>query len=250
MITALLVLTTLSAAPQTGQPTAGEVISEMFQRYYKLNSLTGTIKLTISAAAPTGTVTEEVATVVQYQQPNKLFIRQDRGAPHARTWIISSDGKSFSYDFPERYGVHSVTKRLEEPVGDNDVAHIYAAGSFSIGDRSAPLGIALSWTDELRRIKAEWMTFDLAGEVTYQGAKVWKITGDYRESPVGSKTGQYALLVSKAGDLLEFETQQIIATPTATGGHDAEHPTTLTMTWQAALNPNGTPDPSLFKVVK
>ena len=249
MINALIALATLAVSPQATTPSGGQVISTMFARYSGVTSLTGTIKLLAQAKASTGSVQEEVDTVVQYDHPNKLYIRQDRSAPHANTWIVSSDGDHFSYNFPEgpaRHAAHS--KRLIEPVNDMDCAKIYAAASLSLGDKSFPLSIGISWTDELRRIAADWPTHDLAGEVDVNGLKVWKVVGKFCEVPGGPRVGDYYLLISKQGDLLEYATQQQIASPTRTGV-DTYHPTTLTQTWQVNLEPNGKPIPSLFTLV-
>lgn len=246
MITVAIAFALLRSAPAADVPTGGQVITNLFARYSNLNSLTGTIKLTVSAKAPTGSATEVINTVLQYEKPNKLYLRQERSAPHAKVWLVTSDGTKFSYTYPEGYARHAVTDRLVEPCGQLDVAHIYAATSLSIGDRSAALGIAISWMDELRRISAEWTTYDLAGEVTYNGAQAWKVTGTYRENPLGGVTGNYYLVVSKQGDFLEYGTQQQIATPTGPTTSDSSHPTLLTQTWAAQLTPNGKPDPDLF----
>jgi len=250
MITVVIALAGLTISRQADLPTGGQVISTMLARYSGLTSLTGNIKWLFQAKAPTGSVSEEVDTVVQYQTPNKLYVRQDRSAPHAKTWIVSSDGERFSYNYPEGQGRHSLSSRLIEPVKALDCAHIYAAASLSLGDRSAPLGIAISWTDELRRISANWPTHELAGEVEVNGLKVWRVGGKFTELPGGPVVGQYYLIISKEGDLLEYVTQQQIATPTGIRNNlDTAHPTTLTQTWEVHLEPNGKPIPSLFTLV-
>jgi len=135
-------------------------------------------------------------------------------------------------------------------VNSLDVPHIYAAASLSVGDRSAPLGIAISWTDELRRIVANWPTHNLSGEVDVEGLKAWKVVGTYTEVPNGPVVGEYYLIVGKQGDLLEYATQQRIATPIDANHRDVNHPTTITQTWQVHLEPNGKPIPSLFNLVR
>ena len=249
MITVAIAFASLAVTRQADVPSGGQVISMMLARYNRLTSLTGNIKLLVQAKASTGSVGEEVDTVVQYQCPNKLYVRQDRGAPYSKTWVVSSDGARFSYNYPEGQGRHSVSSRLIEPVKDLDCAHIYAAASLSLGDRSAPLGIAISWTDELKRIAANWPTHNLAGEVEFEGLKVWKVIGKFTEMPNGPKVGDYYLIISKQGDLLEYGTQKKIATPLANNRVDTDHPTVLTQTWQVHLEPNGKPIPSLFTVV-
>lgn len=250
MITIALALASFAVTRQAALPTGGQVISTMLARYSGLTSLTGTIRLLVQAKGSTGSVAEEVDTVVQFQSPNKLYVRQDRSAPHAKTWVVSSDGAQFSYNYPEGQGRHAVSTRLIEPVKSLDCAHIYAAASLSLGDRSAPLGIAINWTDELRRIAANWPTHDLAGEVEVEGLKVWKVSGKFTEMPGGPMVGEYYLVISKQGDLLEYATQQQIATPTGIRNSvDIHHPTTLTQTWEVHLEPNGKPIPSLFKLV-
>src|SRR5580693_1615024 len=101
MITVAIALASLAITRQQDPPSGGQVISTMLARYNGLTSLTGIIKLTVQAKAPTGTASEVVDTVLQYQIPNKLYVRQDRTAPHPQTWIVSSDGTRFSYNYPE-----------------------------------------------------------------------------------------------------------------------------------------------------
>ncbi|HLK15036.1 MAG TPA: hypothetical protein VKT78_09535 [Fimbriimonadaceae bacterium] len=221
----------------------------MLARYSGLTSLTGTIRLLVEAKAPTGSVGEEVDTTLQYQAPNKLYVRQDRSAPHNKTWIITSDGDKFSYNIPDNQERNATTTRLIEPVKNLQISEIYAAASGSIGDRSAALGIAISWDKELRRIAASWPTHELAGEVEVNGTKAWKVIGRYTEALGGQQIGDYYMIVSKQGDLIEYAQRQYIATPVDGVHRDPDHPTVLTQTWQVHLEPNGTPIPSLFTLV-
>ncbi|MHB8635058.1 MAG: hypothetical protein ACYC96_01135 [Fimbriimonadaceae bacterium] len=249
MICFAIALISLAAPPQADTPNGGQIISKMLAHYSGLTTLTGNIRLVVQAKAPTGSVAEEVDTTVQYQQPNKLYIRQDRSPPHAKTWLVTSDGSHFSYNFPEGSGRHALSDRLVETVNALDVTQIYAAASLSVGDRSAPLGIAICWKDELRRIVANWPTHDFSGEVEYNQVKAWKVVGKFTEVPGGTVAGDYYLIISKQGDLLEYATRKEFATPTSPTRRDVEHPTVLTQTWHVALVPNGKPVPSLFTVV-
>ena len=92
---------TLVGQDQSKSPAAKVLIEKMMNRYYSAQTLTGTIKLTVSTEAGSASLD----TVLQYERPAKLYIRQqknvanpDPGQPSK--WLVTSDGTSFSYDIP------------------------------------------------------------------------------------------------------------------------------------------------------
>ncbi len=227
----------------------------MFAHYSELQTATGTIKLIVEAKAPTGSASQTINTEIQYERPSKFFLRQIQSGKEQNPWVVSSDGSLFSYPMPSQI-IYNKSKRLVENVGVNTIAEIYGASVTSIGDRSAPLGIIVSWNKELRRIVSEWPVYELAGEQEWKGAKVWKIVGKYRQDPLGPVIGDFVLVVDKSGNMLEYKTTQAFATPTDEAHSDAKHPsydtknlTYVTYTWMVDVAANGTVDSSLFKLV-
>ena len=237
--------TTGEAAPKM---TAVKVISNMLAHYHQLQSLTGTINLQVEAKASTGSVTQGIQTELQFEKPGKLYLRQVKLGSQPSEWLITSDGETFSYNVPKGLP-YSKSKRLVENVNGKSIPEIYAASVLSVGDRSAPLGIAMNWNDELRRIVAEWPVCQLMGEVNWQGSKVWKISGKFKDRPDGDQIGDFVLVIDHDGNLLEYQTVQSIATPDAVGHLDAKHPIRLSQTWLVNLQPNGKPAEALFNVV-
>lgn len=244
---ALLSAVMIGASVAQSQPTAGDIISKMLARYSGVDTLTGEIKQVIEGRYSSGAVSEETDTQIQYEKPSKLYIRQQRfGNRDPHVWLVTSDGARFSYDFPKGPNFHpGVSNRLVEIVNGNDVAHIYGACVDSIGDRSAALGIAVSWGDELKRIVAQWATHTLKDD----DGKKYRIEGEYRGSPVGPVSGTYYMLISHEGDLLEIGTRQLVAVPQAGIATDPGNSVVYTETWTVRLSPNAKPDEKLFTVV-
>jgi hypothetical protein len=255
-----------------GQGAASQLVSKMLKYYYDANSLTGTITLTASD----GQGQAQMTTYVQFEKPSKLFIRQVKGGNHPMQWLVTSDGKLFSYDAPESsLGSQPSTqigtlgargRRLTERVrqmlpdqfvtdasgrqvakwGDFDVRQIYAVAAPSMGDRSAPLDIAIGRIEDLSHDKLTWMTVESNGKATVNGVEGTVIVGKWRpygdaSSDPAQAPGQYQMVISDEGKLLRYMILQFVGPP--------DHYYTLRETWDLDLTLNGKPDESLFRVV-
>lgn len=264
----------LTSPPGHGasQQTASQLVSKMLQYYYEAQSLTGTI--TYTASDGQGQV--QVVTTLQFERPSKLYMKQVKVGGQAHQWLVTSDGKQFSYDSP--YGLmgsepgkigtpggrsRRLVESVKQPVPDQivvdssgkrhlkmadlDVRQIYAITAATIGDRSVPLDIAIGRLEDLQHDKLEWMTLALNGKLTFNGAEgnliegQWRQYGDQVSDPAGAP-GDFKMLITDDGRLLSYLVHRKV-------GHNKTDERDLTETWVVDLTPNGKTDESLFHVV-
>jgi len=243
---------TLVGQDQSKSPAAKVLIEKMMNRYYSAQTLTGTIKLTVSTEAGSASLD----TVLQYERPAKLYIRQqknvanpDPGQPSK--WLVTSDGTTFSYDIPNHKYESAPGLRLAEPVSNprvktvHTVATIYSAASKSIGDRSMPLDIAISGRDDLLYRRAQWLTFKVIGNKEVAGRPVSLVGGDYRPYAGAEAIGKYQMAITPEGDLLQY----VEETNVAVGEGGNVQTVRITSQWDVNLVVGGKVDPGLFKVV-
>jgi hypothetical protein len=250
-----MVAVCLAAAMLCQGETAPELVGKMLRYYDAAQTLTGTIRFVQSV----GEVSVGIDTSLQYEKPSKLYIRQDRRSSEPRTFLVTSDGKFFSYDLPEgRLAVPG--ERLYEPVEQNGrflgYRDIYAIVSRSLGDRSAALDIAIARLDDLKFIRGQWATVEYAAEQPGNGVKV--VTGDWRAYASAPVSGRYTMWIGENGELKRFAQREVIQ-PEATVLDERfrERPAQLNVgpqqvnsVWEVDLKVNGEPDQKLFKVVK
>jgi hypothetical protein len=251
MLTCAIALCSLVVAP-TQAPTAKQLIEKMLLRYHGAQTLTGTVKLTVSTSA--GSASMETA--MQYERPSKLYLLQQKTSANPdpdqpARWLVTSDGKMFSYQIPnDRY--HTAPGlRLVEPVENprvkvkHDIASIYAASSKSIGDRSMPLDIAIAAPDDLRYRRAQWATYVVNGEKEIAGKKAYLVGGDFRQYAGAPVSGRYQMAITDTGDILQYGEETNISV-----GEGAQAQTIkVSSQWDVNLNVNGKVDPALFKVI-
>ena len=241
---ASLVLTRQGENPVT----AVSLISTAFARYAKAQSIVGQIQLTQTAAGTT-LVTK---TQLQMEQPNKLYLLQVRGGKTPRQWLVTSDGKQFSFDRPDNV---LGPKRFVENVHVQDTLRnvnltnqdIYLATLQSLGDvaNNIILDIAFARTEDLRNILDQWPTFRLHGKVKLGETMVYAIVGDYREGKSEPVTGAFELYINDKGDIVRYVLKQTMKYPQV-----SPEPISVVSTWDSNLVLNGKPNPALFAVVK
>lgn len=243
----------LSILAQDGtSPSAKGLIEKMMSRYYAAQTLTGKIKLTVSTKAGSASLETEV----QYERPSKLYLRQQKNVAspdpsQPSKWLVTSDGKTFSYDVPnERYEA-SPGLRLVEPVSNvrvktvHTIASIYAAASKSIGDRSMPLDMAISNRDDLVYRRAQWATYQIRGTKEISGRQANLIGGDFRPYAGAEVIGKYQMAITNEGDLLQY----VEETNVAVGEGANSQIVRVTSQWDVDLKVGGAVSPALFKVV-
>ncbi len=244
MIGVLLALSVVSqaASPGSRAPNSAQLISAMLAKYAAARSLTGTITLTQSAMDHAG----QLRTTLQFELPSKLYLRQDLATGQGRTWLVTSDGKYFSYDVPKLPWQDRGT-RLVEPVvyrgRTQSVREIYAASALSLGDRSAPLDIAIGRNEDLRYLKNQWASLRYQGRTKLRDEDVHVIMGDWREYGDAPASGQFRMMLSESGDLRQYALSENFALPTVGQKN-------VVSIWDVRLEVDAKPDPNLFKLVR
>jgi len=235
-------------AQQAGPEKAAPLISKMFAKYAAAQTMVGTINLTVTT--PYGS--RECKTAFQYERPSKVYLIQVLKVTDPVTSIVSSDGKSFTYDYPGDIK-HALGHRLQEPVKQPDgtefpVGMILEQASSSISDNSAPLQIAFARTENLQFIAGQWATLKYRGKATVAGQEANWISGDWRPYQSGRIDATFDLYISDDGDLLRFIKHENEAVPAQSGVQ--QPPISITSEWDCEFKPGATPDPKLFQIVK
>ncbi len=243
MIASLVALLVLSPVQeQAPRPTAGAVISKMLARYSGLNSLTGGIRLTVSAMGES----TSVDTTLAYEKPSLVYLKQVLNTKEPKMWLVVSDGKHFSY--PKPPNLPGETDRLMEAVNQKGVIQtcqdIYSAGATSLRDREAPLDIAFGRRPDLQVRRAQWATFGMLGREQVRGIDAYVVGGDWREYRAAPVSATYKMWISEAGDLLRYQESGLVAIPVQSRGNA---PTAqVVSTWEVNLKPNAETDHKLY----
>ncbi len=251
MLTQAIALLAFSTC-HSGQASARDLIQKMLTVYHGAKTMTGTIKLTVSTTSGSASLD----TALQFERPSKFYLRQRKLVanpdPEQPTeWLVSSDGKLFSYPVPNDKYANAMGVRLVEPVANpragsiHDLASIYAAASKSIGDRSMPLDIAIAARGDLVYRRAQWATYAVVGEKQVRGKKANLISGDFRQYSGAVVTGIYQMAVTDTGELLQY----VEVTNVAVGDGPNSQTVRITSQWEVDLTINGKVDPTLFKVL-
>ncbi|MFZ4506705.1 MAG: hypothetical protein ACOYON_03295 [Fimbriimonas sp.] len=230
----------LAVGAQGAEPDAATLITKMFRHYSEAQTLTGQIRWIQRAKG----IAIQTDTDVAFERPSKLYIKQTQNGSEPKTWLITSDGKLFSYNKPEV--LRGPESRLVEPVFASGVSQsirdIYAVGIRSIGDKSVPLDIAISRREDLSTLRGQWATFQVVGKEKLRETNCYVIEGKWREDPGMRPTGTYQLWLSPDGDILRFALKELFASP--------QGEIEVTSTWDASLVVNGQVNAKQFTVVK
>ena len=234
---------------QTPAPTAGALVSKMFERYAYAKGLAGTIRTT-QVASSVSLVTE---TTLAYERPSKLRLVQRRTTSDGlKEKVLISDGRTFRYTPPER--IITATPFLREPVQPANrepqtVSDLYLVLAGDLPDRSPVLDVAIARPDDLQYFKNQLVTFRVTGREKVGEREAFVIEGDWRESDTTRVSATYRLLVTDAGDLVRYTLQQTVsvpANPAAPQGPKVQ--VGVTTTWDANLVVNPALKPDAFDV--
>lgn len=210
MIGTLAIFLAMHGGPSLIQQSGGQVVSKVFLRYARAESLSGTIVQTTSDGAGIITVKNEVS----YVRPAKLYVGQNRHALNGLNLFVVSDGKTFTYDHPR----DTITKvrrgdRLGETVSGEDpfseepfsrvIGEIYAIAHSSL-EPVTSLDIAIAHKPHLAVFTTNVATVVLSGTVQYKGRQVYRVTGKWRRYKDELPSGRFELLVSSGYDILRF----------------------------------------------
>lgn len=223
------------------QQTPGAVLSQMLAKYSAAKTLSGTILLTQGSEQESG----QISTSLQYERPAKLYLRQEKKTADRRTWLITSDGKHFSYDKPNQasdYGAGRLVEAIVSAAGTLKLGDIYAVGAGkSLPDRSAPLDIAIGRREDLEFIRGQWANLSTEPARELDGRTVNSIVGDWREYGTAAITGRFQFLITPEGEMKRYTIVEKIVI----NGNIV----TITSRWDIDLKIDGPVDPKLFKVV-
>ncbi len=231
-------------APQ-GSPKGAELISKMFAYYNDAKTFAGTIQMTQAMMGQT----TAYDTIVQFELPSKLFIKQVQKVT-GRVYLVTSDGKQFSYDVPralEESGISKPRERLLENVVQGSLTHqvrdIYRVAVAGLPDRSMPLDVAIGQLGDLKFIRDQWATVKYDGTVDWNGEKAHSISGAWREYGEADVSSTYNLLLTSEGELLRYSIKDRLSAP-------GQGPQDVVTTWLVRFEKNAKVDPTLFKVVR
>jgi hypothetical protein len=240
LITLLAALVMQNPAQNPGPPVnPAALVGKMLAFYNDAKSLTGRITLTQSANGVSGTV----ETFLQFEAPNKLYIRQQKSTGDRPVYLVVSNGKRFAYDSPIRDGKRLVEEVNPDPRVVFTYREIYAAASAGLADRSTPLDIAIGRREDLAFLRNQWATVTHKGMAKYGEESVHVISGDWRPYREANAEGQYRMYITETGELRQFALAETIR---PAGGQ----PIQAMSTWNVKLTKNGKPDPALFNTVR
>lgn len=249
MLTQFIALLSVCTCPNQDAPTAKVLIEKMLARYHAAKTLTGQVKLTVSAEGGSATLN----TTIQYERPNKLYLFQQKssGTPDAESpskWLVTSDGRIFSYNVPNEKFLAAPGVRLVEPVSnprakiEHTIATIYGAAGKSLGDRSTPLDIAIGGRGDLVYRIGQWATREVIGTKEIGGKTVYLVGGQYRPYAGSEVIGKYQMALTPDGDLLQYVDEQVV-------GVEGRNPVKVHSQWDVQFTVDGKVDPALFKVI-
>jgi len=253
MVTALVAIAVMGQGAAKQSPAS--YVSKMLARYYGLSSLTGTMHCSQTALG----MSLDSETIIQYQMPNLLYIKQSMGGPEPAMSRIVSNGNRFLYSIPQdtkatlfAMGPDSLGSELVENVVQNQdgaqktmsVGDIYVVGEGGLPLHPAPpLNIAINRKPDLKAFADQLATVEDQGTVQIDGHQAHLIGGDWRQYAVAPVSGTYQLAINEDGDLLRYITKETVFDPRAPG----MKPTEVTTTWTVNLTVNGAVNPNLFK---
>jgi len=246
--TAIALLITIQAPQQDStNPTklsASQIMSKVFSRYASAQTISGTVKMSQTARD----VTVHINTELQYERPGKIYIHQARDGSHPQQWLLTSDGREFSYDRPEgAFGRDRFVEWVSQNGVDQKIQDLYMAAEKSLGEQNAVLDIAVSQPNRLKLLLKQWATLSYDGRVTVNGDQVHKITGQYRENVDLPPAGTYEIDVSENYDLVRYITDErrVFSVPKQ-GAVELN----LHTEWDSNLQVGAKVQPNLFRVVK
>lgn len=220
---------------------AGQLITKMLFKYHGAQRIKGTVVTTVQY----GGSTLRINTTLQIERPSKVYLLQVSPQAPDTKFLVTGDGVLFSYDKPisrvdEELGAKGrLVESVDGPLGKLSAGDIYRAATESIAERSLPLDVAFAHAEDLKLLKGQLATRQLAGSLERDGMTLWKVSGTYRLNEVSDPIGTYEIHIAADGTLRAFG---------ISGKDDAGTP--VQRTWDVDLALDGEIDQALFKVVR
>lgn len=170
------------------------------------------------------------------------------------TWLVTSDGVTYSYDYPNGNPRKYAKGRLMEAVKPNPdepaltFRDIYRNTSLSIGEQTVPEDLAIAGSIELGVIRDQIASVAFAGTDSLGGTKVNVVSGDYRDSLKAPASGTFKMWITEDGQLKRYERQETVSVTLQDG--QKLPPSVVESVWDVNLQVNAKPDQALFKVVR
>ncbi|MBS1721651.1 MAG: hypothetical protein JSS66_01455 [Armatimonadetes bacterium] len=232
----------LLALHQDSPPTAGTVISKMIARYHDAKTLSGDCNTTLKVGARQ----INIAAKFQVERPKKIYLRQIVDGV-AMPYIVTSDGKEFSYNKPIGLEDHRGDKlRLTEPVGDKSLGDIYRDVSESVVERSPILDLVVSDMRDLQLFRDQLTSMKLMGEIDLNGQKVYKIVGRWRLNSKSETNADFGIYITADGDLKRYALSQ----EAELGDGPVKEKVTVSRLYDVDIKVNSDLDQKLFAVLK
>lgn len=246
MIATIAALAMCLQEPNVQDPSsskAAQLLSKMLSHYYKVKKLSGRILLTTTA----GKVSGKLLTTVQFEDPSKLFIRQDLQANTKGTWLVISDGDIFTYPLPNsQLGSETGKSLVERVLTDGEqrsFRDIYAIAAGGLKDRSAPLDLAIGRYEDMKIFRGHLANHTLGLPEQVNGQVCDIVQGDWRIVPNAPAESRYRIWISSEGDIMRYELVDKILNP--------EAPSTMIdikQVWDVDLHVNGETNEALYRV--
>lgn len=241
LIASFLIATLPQQASDTSDSvSAGSLISRVIRHYYDAKSLAGTIKLVQSTKG----VSLSIDTDIQFDRPDKFFLRQVRGGTSPKRMTTVSDGKYFSYDKPsEKIGPPRYYEAVTQHGYTQSIGEIFGLSALSCLDRSPVLDVLVGRRSDLEYLRARLGTMSVTKTTNTSTGKIYEIEGLYMDLPGEEPTGRFQITVTDGGDMLRFIKIQRYRVDDV-----LKETLVITSTWDVHVKVDVKTDPSLYNV--
>jgi len=234
--------TPVAGLQSTAPLKAGDLISKMFERYTNALTISGTIHMVQEALGKTVTADSEL----DYERPNKIYLRQEERGNEVRNFLLTSDGKTFSYDKPKfLHGPARCVEYTKTRTKVLDLGEMYTAAGDSVIDANQLLNVAIGRRVDLVNFTERLSSFRIAGSTKVGKETIYQVVGKYAFDPKLPAAADYVMEISEDGDFKRFVVKQLCAVP----GHPDMAPIMVTMSWVGNLSLDTPPNPALFKTI-
>ncbi|HEY0867518.1 MAG TPA: hypothetical protein VGE01_09070 [Fimbriimonas sp.] len=250
--TLLAVLLVQSPQDPVVAPSPSALLTKTIARYADAKTVRGTI--TMSQSAKDKTV--RIETVLQTEKPAKVYLKQAQKGGDSDTCLLTSDGRSFSFD-PIQSNVLRM-KRGEEPLVGPDgtpvinvttglplgLPDIYIAMNDRLVDKNIWLDMVFGEKLHMKSMLQKWASLLYRGRHKVRNVDVHAISGAWRELPTSAPGGDFEIYINDQMEVLRYVVTQRVAVP------NVQDPIEVQTIWDADLAVDGPVDPALFRVVR
>ncbi len=238
MITALLAASVISAPAQV---TPSQLASKMFAKYADAKKLSGTVSFRQSG----GGVTALFDTVIQYERPYKLYIREER-RDRKLVGLTVADGTMFTYEMPDNLAQRAGDRlyELQNQKGVvNSIVDVYTIAQPGLLSQSPVLDLLIAKTEHLRFFRGQLASVGWHNGNEPEPGQAGLIAGNWRAYASAPITGKYILAISPEGDVLRYTVNENLSVP-------GEKPIAVVSQWTVNVKVGDGGDEKLYRVVR